>query len=526
MADEKPNRRPWRVIVGGFAPALAVIVLGCTSPAAPARAGAQVVRVDSGALRGASHGEVEVFRGIPYAAAPVGALRWRAPDPAIAWEGIREAVTAGPACPQPPAPQYGEVGVTSEDCLYLDVWRPAGAEASANLPVMVWIHGGAFVIGSGSLPLYDGAALVRRDVIVMSINYRLGRLGFLAHPALSAEQGGASGNYGLLDQIEALRWVERNIAAFGGDPDNVTVFGESSGGLSILALMTSPMAEGLFDKAIVQSGAGLAVFGSLRGGPFSAEAQGSAWAATRGISDATPDSMRDLTAGQVLEGQMIAGPTVDGVVLRRSPGDAFRRGEQARIPLIVGANSYEASLGFLTEAFARGVVGETYDTLLAKYAEREPVDQARLTLIGELFGVQPARFIAREHSRTGSSSFLYYFDQVRASQRGQMHGAPHGGELPYMFATPAHFFTEWPGQASPEWDGRDRRISETMIGYWTAFARSGDPNHDGAPAWQAAQTADVRALHLGEEIEMVPFDALAGETEAAALVASVRGWGP
>ncbi|MBK6704993.1 MAG: carboxylesterase family protein [Caulobacteraceae bacterium] len=228
----------------------------------------------------------------------------------------------------------------------------------------------------------------------------------------------------------------------------------------------------------------------------------------------------------MLEGQTIVGPIVDGGVLQRSPGDAFRRGEQARIPLIVGANSYEASLGFLTEAFARGAVADAYDTLLAKYAQREPVEQARLTLIGELFGVQPARFIAQEHSRTGAASFLYYFDHVRASQRGSSHGAPHGGELPYVFGTPAHFFTEWPGQASSELDERDRRVSDTIIDYWTAFARSGDPNYDRAPAWQAVQPADVRTLRLGEEIEMVGFDGLADETEVAAVAASTRGWGP
>lgn len=519
-------RRPWRAIAEWGAPVIAAMLIGCASPVAPTAASRPVVRAESGALRGADQSGVEVFRGIPYAAAPVGALRWRAPQPMAVWDGVREALTAGPACPQPPAPQYGEVGATNEDCLYLNVWRPAGAEASSDLPVMVWIHGGAFVIGSGSLPLYDGAALVGRDVILVSINYRLGRLGFLAHPSLSAEQGGASGNYGLLDQIAALRWVERNIAAFGGDPDNVTVFGESSGGLSILALMTSPMAEGLFDKAIVQSGAGLAVFQSLRTGPFSAEAMGSVWTATRGLSGATPAALRSLTTEQVLEGQAIVGPILDGVVLHRSPGDAFRRGEQMRIPLVVGANSYEASLGFLTEAFARGAVGADYDTLLAKYAEREPVEQARLTLIGEIFGVQPARFIAREHSRADAASFLYYFDQVRASQRGSSHGAPHGGELPYIFGTPAHFFTEWPGQASSEWDERDRRMSATIINYWTTFARSGDPNNDAAPAWQAVPPAEVRALHFGDEIEMIEFDALADETEAAVVAASTRGWGP
>jgi para-nitrobenzyl esterase len=391
---------------------------------------------------------------------------------------------------------------------------------------MVWIHGGGFIIGSGSLPLYDASALVRRNVIVVSINYRLGRLGFLVHPALSAEQGGASGNYGLMDQVAALHWVERNIAAFGGDPDNVTLFGESAGGLSILALMTSPMAADLFDKAIVQSGLGLAALSQLRDGPFAAEAMGAAWTAGRGMSSVTPQELRGMSAEQVLEGQTFAGPVLDGVVLSRSPGDAFRRGEQARIPLIIGANSFEASLTeFLSEGLARATLGnETYDTLLARYAEREPIASARDTLIGEVFGMQPARFIAREHSGAGSSAFLYYFDQVRASQRRHMHGAPHAGELPYLFGTPQHFFTEWPMSASPEWDGADQRVSDAVIGYWTAFARSGDPNLGGAPRWEPVRASDAQALYIDETIEMRGFDTLADETESAAVAASIRQW--
>ncbi|MBX3430000.1 MAG: carboxylesterase family protein [Hyphomonadaceae bacterium] len=477
-------------------------------------------------MRGVSGAGFDVFRGIPYASAPVGELRWRPPAPAAAWDGIRDATSAGRACPQPLTPRWGDVGPTSEDCLYLDVWRPAGSGAGAALPVMVWIHGGGFIIGSGSLPLYDASALVRRNVIVVSINYRLGRLGFLAHPALSAEQRGASGNYGLMDQIAALRWVRRNISAFGGDPSNVTVVGESAGGLSILALMTSPMGVGLFDKAIVQSGLGLASLSRLRDGAFPAESLGAAWTASRGISDATPQALRALTVDQVLEGQTYAGPVIDGVVVVRSPGDAFRRGEQSRIPLIIGSNSFEASLTeLLSEGLTRATIGsDTYEALLARYAEREPVDSARQTLIGEVFGGQPSRFIATEHARAGAPAFLYYFDQVRISQRGRTHGAPHGGELPYLFATPQQFFTEWPAAALSEWDESDRRVSEAMIGYWTTFARTGNPNLADAPRWDAVRVADAEALLLGERIEMKRFDALADDTESAAVAASVRQW--
>ncbi len=500
--------------MGALLLGLALFAGACATGSEPVLT-APLARIEAGVLRGAAGEGFEVFRGIPYAAPPVGELRWRVSAAAPAWGGVRGAREAGPACPQPRAPEWGDVGVTSEDCLYLDVWRPAGVVAGADLPVMVWIHGGAFLIGSGSLPLYDGAALARRDAIVVSINYRLGLLGFLSHPALSAEQGGASGNYGLLDQIAALRWVERNIAAFGGDPGNVTVFGESAGGLSILALMASPLADGLFDKAIVQSGAGLSVFPPVR----QAEAAGAAWAAASGHADATADDLRGLSVDQVLAGQTFIGPVVDGAVLWRSPGDAFARGEQARIPLIIGSNSFEASLTFLNEPFARAAVGEAYDVLLAQYAEREPVDEARLTLIGELFGVQPARVIAAQQQQAGVPSYLYYFDQVDAARRGSLHGAPHGGELAYLFGAPL---------TSPDgdrWDEADRRVSRAMIGYWTAFARTGDPNHDGAPRWEAMQDANGRALHFGENIEMGGFDALADQTRDAAVTASERAWG-
>lgn len=265
----------WPYAVRVLALALAVIAVACASPSDTEQA--PRVAVETGVVQGERTGGVDVFRGVPYAAAPVGELRWRAPAPAPSWSGVRAAVEFAPACPQPPAPLFGDVGETSEDCLYLNIWRPAGVRAGDRLPVMVWLHGGAFVIGSGSLPIYDGAALVGERLIVVSFNYRLGRLGFLAHPALSAERNGLSGNYGLLDQIAALEWVQRNIAAFGGDPQNVTAFGESAGGLSILALMTSLRAQGLFAKAIVQSGAGLAVFAPLRGAPLSAENAGAAW---------------------------------------------------------------------------------------------------------------------------------------------------------------------------------------------------------------------------------------------------------
>lgn len=492
----------------GFAAPVAEVV----STAAPE------ARVDGGTVQGVVEGEVAIFRGIPYAAPPVGALRWRPPAAVSAWSGVRSAQSFGPGCPQPavPAP-VGVEGPTSEDCLTLNIWAPAGA--AKPRPVMLWIHGGSFIVGSGSQPLYEGSALARRDVIVVTLNYRLGALGFLAHPALSREQaGGALGNYGLLDQIAALQWVQRNIAAFGGDPGNVTIFGESAGGVAVQALMTSPLATGLFSKAISQSGGGTAVFLTARDGQGSAEKLGEAWAASAGITDASAAALRNLTLEQVMAQRFVSFPNIDGRALLRSPGDAFRRGEQAKVPFIVGANSFEASLAIFSEQLARLTLGARYEELLEAYAERSPsVDAAAASLRGELFFVQPARFLARSQAKRGAPAYLYYFDQVASSDRGKLPGAPHGGELPYIFDTPSGLLVQW--------DDQDRALADVVAQYWTRFATTGDPNGDGAPRWTAVSDASALPLHLGATVQMSQHDALDDRVEEAAVAAAIALWG-
>lgn len=485
---------------------------------AQARPSLPEVRIDSGLLRGIVENEVAIFRGVPYAAPAVGALRWRPPAAPASWDGVRDTRVFGPICPQPRLPPpVGPEGAESEDCLTLNLWTPAHA-ASAKLPVMVWIHGGGFFLGAGSQPLYEGTALARQGAVVVTFNYRLGALGFLAHPALSREQaGGPLGNYGLLDQIAVLQWVQRNIAAFGGDPANVTIFGESAGGLSVQALMVSPLAAGLFSKAISQSGGGTAVFLRTREGQGPAEQFGEAWARSIGKGNASADELRKLAVTELMAQPFMSFPNVDGRVLIRSPGDAFRRGEQAAVPFMVGSNSYEGSLGLFTDAAAKAALGAQYDDLLAGYVMRAGSGEAALAMLrGEYYFVQPSRFLARQQASRNVPTWHYYFDQVAASARGTMPGAPHGGEIAYVFGTPGGFLVDW--------DDQDRRVARTVAGYWLHFARTGDPNGEGAPRWDQVDAAVPRPMRLGAEMGTAERNALDDRMESAAVTVAITNW--
>jgi len=504
-------------------------------------------RVDGGLVRGGVEQGVAVFKGIPYAAPPTGALRWRPPAPPAPWTMPRSAQEFGPACPQAVLPPpVGVEGATSEDCLTLNVWQPQ--EADPKLPVMVWIHGGGFVFGSGSQPMYAGAELARLGAVVVTLNYRLGALGFLSHPALSREQaGGPLGNYGLLDQIAALQWVQRNIASFGGDPGNVTIFGESAGGIAVQALMTSPLAAGLFHKAISQSGGGTAAFLRADDGHGSAEKFGDAWAtlaaggcgpevgpllqksftlafstseegfAATGKPALAADALRGLPLEKIIACPFSSFPTIDGQVLARSPGDSFMRGEQAKLPFLAGANSFEASLAVTSAALARATLGSGYEELLAAFAAPAGSSQAAQDVLrGELFFVQPARFLARRQAARGAPTFLYYFDHVAGSRRADLAGAPHGGEIQYLFGTPAAF--------NVAWDAADRRMFELMTGYWLRFARSGDPNGAGAPRWDAVSESSEAFLKLDAAPAMAQPDRLDERTLDAAVEAAASAW--
>ncbi len=444
------------------------------------------VEVRQGALVGRTVDGIDAFKGIPYAAPPVGAMRWRPPAPAAAWTGDRDAGQVGAICIQPPA--NGDPGVgplpMSEDCLTLNVWAPA--DRSGPLPVMVWIHGGGYNNGSGTAALYDGANLSRRGVVLVSINYRLGRLGFFDHPALAAERSAdeAAGNYGLMDQIAALEWVRDNVAAFGGDPANVTIFGESAGGAAVTQLMVAGSARGLFHKAIVQSGLGRQQSAELaldRPGRPSAQTLGRNWARSARLpADVTAEGLRGVAAETLLT----PAPTfysdnliVDGRILTEDVVEAFAAGRQAPVPLIMGTNSAEFWWIRPTEASAYGraedaLTRQEHDALLQAYGVPQGYDAH---IVSDLIFNEPVRHLSRLHARAGHPTWLYRFDVVPASNPEPSGGATHASERPYVFDN-LHTVGRPLGE-------RDDRAAKAMAAYWTSFARSGEPGAGGEPAW-------------------------------------------
>jgi para-nitrobenzyl esterase len=392
-----------------------------------------------------------------------------------------------------------------EDCLYLNVWTPA-TPAKTPLPVMVWIYGGGFVNGGSSPAVYDGSHFARRGVVFVSMNYRLGRFGFFAHPALTQESPkGPLGNYAFLDQIAALQWVKRNASAFGGDPGNVTIFGESAGGGSVNTLMISPLARGLFHKAIVESGGGRArgiismrhIRDTTPGGPPSAEAAGVAFAEKAGVKGegaALLVALRALPASAIVNGMNLmspqpdtyAGPMVDGVIVPMEAEPAFRAGQEAHVPYMIGANNRE--FGFIP------LPPERTDALFAAFGEDE--EKARkaydpegkgdkgeigVQLMSDQAMVEPARLLARLHAKT-QPTWSYRFSYVASSLRASQRGALHATEIPFVFGTVR---AKYEGATTPE----DEAMGEAMNAYWTAFAKKGDPNGEGRSPWPA-YTAD------------------------------------
>ncbi|GAA0621739.1 carboxylesterase family protein [Brevundimonas kwangchunensis] len=443
-------------------------------------------RVAHGALVGRSADGVEAFKGIPYAAPPVGPMRWRPPAPVEAWSGDRDAGTDGAICIQPPS--NGDPGVgplpMSEDCLTLNVWTPEGRAGA--LPVMVWIHGGGYNNGSGTAALYDGSKLARRGVVLVSINYRLGRLGFFDHPALAAERpvDEPAGNYGVMDQIAALEWVRDNIAAFGGDPANITIFGESAGGAAVTQLMIAPAARGLFHKAVVQSGLGRQQSAELaldRPGRPSAQTLGRNWARGARLPAAvTAEQLRGVSAEQFLTpapafyGENLI---VDGRVLTEDVAEAFAAGRQAPVPLILGTNSAEFWWIRPTENSAYGraedaLLRSEHDALVEAYGGPEGYDAH---IVSDVIFNEPVRHLSRLHTRAGHPTWLYRFDVVPDSNPEPSGGATHASERPYVFDN-LHTVGRPLGE-------RDDRAAKAMAAYWTTFARSGDPNGEGRPAW-------------------------------------------
>jgi para-nitrobenzyl esterase len=495
----------------GLAAYVALAVLSsCQSSAAGAQA--PTAKLDAGVVQGEAAKDLVVFKGIPYAAAPAGNLRWRAPQPVGHWDGVRQATAFGAACPQPHVSDepWAQVGPQSEDCLYLNVWRPAKGE---TLPVMVFIHGGSFRAGSGGVPLYDGSALARREAVIVTINYRLGRLGFFAHPALTKENAeGGLGNYGLMDQIEALRWVQRNIAQFGGDAKNVTIFGESAGAVSVQALMASPEARGLFHKAISESGGGFTVAPAFK----AAETGGQQWTAKQGLQDATPEQLRALPVDKVATAEALIGPMIDGRVLKDTPAKAFIQKTQADVPLMIGGNSNEFSLAGLTAA-ARLTLGAAYAPLLEEY---KAAPHTRVGPEGDLaiqaVSSQPSRYLAERQAAKGQKAFTYYFTQQPASERATKPGSEHGGELSYLFGTRLNAET---------WDAADEKVSKMMGDYWVNFARTGDPNGGSAPKWEPVTAGSKRIMVLEANPHMTDPTPLEDKVLATAVTTAKFVWG-
>lgn len=464
----------------------------------------------AGPLQGVAQGSVVAFKGIPYAAPPVGLWRWRPPQPVTPWTTVRQASAFGADCMQATG-GAARANPVSEDCLYLNVWRPAAATSGA--PVMVWIHGGGYIGGGSSFTETDGTRFAQQGVVLVSLNYRLGRFGFFGHPSLSAAAASSNellGNYGYMDQIAALRWVQQNIAAFGGDPKNVTVFGESAGGESIHNLVTSPAAAGLFHKVINESGNGQVnqAFGrylkpNAQAPLPSAEEQGVTFARQFGIAGtdaAALAALRALTAEQVTDhldfadlssahglATFAGGAIIDGTLVLEEPQVLYRSGRFTPVPMLLGTNS--ADLGFAKPAATKDEAYALFgaDQLAAARAAFDPrgsetVDAVRNQIAAVITMHEPARFVARSLAARQVPAYVYRYGYVPDSLKAALPGATHALEIPFVFDTVDAVY----GQAATD---RDRQVARTVMAYWVAFAKTGRPSPDGlvsAPAFDPA----------------------------------------
>jgi para-nitrobenzyl esterase len=506
------------LLVRGIASGAALI---STASAAPRPSEAPppvpVVKTDGGSITGVTANGVSSFKGIPYAAPPVGALRWRVPQPAKSWPGVLAADKFGPACMQP------DDVPKSEDCLTLNVWRPAG-QPFGKLPVMVWIYGGALV--HGRTAMYPLDAVVRLGGVAVSMNYRMGRLGFFAHPALAGEApDDVQVDYGLMDQRAALQWVQRNIAAFGGDPSNVTIFGESAGGGSVMVHLTSPLSRGLFQRAILQSpGVPTARAKSL---PISeiGEAEKSAvdYARSLGVTaegKAALEALRAMPAAKLIEGASakdeiaalsagrhvagFAGATRDGKLIVDTPEAVLAAGMQAMVPVMVGANDRDLPIGMARdkdELFA--AFGAEAPAARKLYDPRgdQTLDELKQQVFADRTLVEPARHLADEMARAGQPTWLYRFAYVSEAQRGTNMGTLHGFEIPFTIDVPS-------AMVGSKVTATDKIMADTASAYWVQFAKVGDPNREGLPEWPRHNPAADRLLHFTNSGVVVGTDPL------------------
>lgn len=478
---------------------------------------APVVETQQGILLGewaGADGSISVFKGIPYALPPVGERRWRAPEPPTGWQGERLATDFGPDCMQQTYPQgsffYRPGRLSSEDCLYLNVWAPEPAEEP--LPVMVWLHGGALTRGSGAISTYDGTNLADKGVVLVTANYRLGVFGYLAHPELVAESPEYSdghysaGNYGILDQIQVLRWVQENIEALGGDPDNVTIFGESAGAWSVHFLTASPLANGLFHKAIAQSGARMDMRVELdrhSSAGQSATASGVQLAEHLEVDDLA--GLRALPAHELLEGATAVSFRTDGIVdgwvIPEQPYKLFAEGRQNRVPVLAGFNSDEGTtLGAADtlpgtaaayESQVRSVYGDFADMMLEVY----PADDIRGSSLASFRDIRFGWHMVTWANMTryvDQPAYLYYFTHRPPGPRAQELGAYHAAEIPYVFNN-LHTLRNAPASV-------DAALAEAMSDYWVSFARDGIPSAAGQPTWRPYSNAERHYLLFGSRV--------------------------
>jgi para-nitrobenzyl esterase len=460
-----------------------------------------LANVPQGKLEGKEvGGGISVFFGIPFASPPVGDLRWQPPQPPQPWDGVRSAVSYGAPCAQND-PSFGGLfdKVSREDCLYLNVWTP-NLKPKAPMPVLVYIHGGALVGGAGSIPTFDGAAFARKGVILVTINYRLGIFGFFSHPELTAQSGQhASGNYGLADQIAALRWVKQNIAAFGGDPSQVTISGQSAGSASVLMLMTSPRAKGLFQRAIAESGTPLLVDPWMSrseaehlGADFAASVNVKSIGELRRLPPA--DLMTPWRKFLMSKGMGLMRLTVDGSVLDRSPSEVFAKHREMRVPLLTGNNSREG-LDVPSDTELLGSLGKTFGasanrakTIYAA-AEADPVlGSATARYATDVSFRCPAVMIQRMHAQQGSPTFAYQFEEPLPAHKTM--GSQHSDEVPFVFSTLRMMIF---GAPVPK---ELQTLSDTMSSYWANFAKSGNPNGAGLPDWPRFAPGVGQYVHL------------------------------
>jgi para-nitrobenzyl esterase len=465
----------------------------------------QPIRIDTGLVMGTPGRDTDItaFKGIPYAEPPVGNLRWTAPHAPASWRGIRKADQFGNACAQIfPQGKFPK----SEDCLYLNVWTPAKS-AGVSLPVMVWIHGGGFRVGSTSEPLYDGEELARKGVVVVTLNYRLGVIGFFAHPELTKESPQhASGNYGLLDQLAALQWVQRNIGAFGGDPQKVTIFGQSAGAQSVNSQVASPLAKGLFRAGISESGS--IVRNDMRS-LGEAEKEGLKVAYSLGAKSLA--ELRAISADRLLEGAKYVGMNVDGWFLPEAPGAIYAQGKQNKVQILLGSNSDEAQhmiRSALPSSEYLQHVHQEYGSRAAEFLNLYPAESEFMSKASQQHRMSDQTALgevnmAKEVSRSGVGVYLYYFTHLDSGEYngepatlGLRLGADHGAELPYVFGLLNHWHS-----AVPE---EDRKLQAIVMDYWTNFAKTLDPNGASLPEWRSFEASRNTIMNLNGKVGMQP----------------------